>query len=121
MGSVDRHGPLELSRRRGSLHPPPPRSVRPGKAEGGGECGKKVNPKKERDQKGEANVPHRLAVHQGLKALRGGKFRADLHPFCARFLPDPKMKGQNLALTLAALMATCEISAASPGEKAMRV
>lgn len=49
----------------------------------------------------------------------------DFYPVCARPppppLPNPKMKGQKLAPTLAARMATCAFSAASLGEKTVRV
>lgn len=125
VGSLGRHGPLELSCHRGAPRPPSSRSVRPGEA-GGGK--KKVNPKEERkkerkgDQKGEASVPLRTSCPSTAQATKRQKVQGCLEPifFCAWFLPDSKMKGQNLALTLAALMATCAISAASPGEKTMR-
>lgn len=50
----------------------------------------------------------------------GRTFGDNFYPVCSPFLPNPKMKGQKLALTLAAWMATSAFSAASPGVKPMR-
>lgn len=73
--------------------------------EGSGEGGASVSPRA---------IAHRPRNHCAARS------RDDFYPICAPFLPNPKMKGQKLALTLVVRMATCAFSAASPGEKARR-
>lgn len=78
VGSVDRHGPLELSRRRGAPRPPSPRSVRPGKA-GGGK--KKVNQKKERrGPKGGSQRSPRVSCPLTAQATAPRKVQGQLAP-----------------------------------------
>lgn len=89
-------------------------AFRPGKA---GERGGLTRRKKKRGWGGEARVFSGAIAPRNRHATER---RDNFYPFCAPFLPNPKMKGQKLALTLTARMATCAFSAASPGEKALR-